>query len=163
MIEALGNIGDFLGGIGVVITLIYLAGQIRQNTRSIRTSAFQAAQRDIADKLDGLSNDPELIRIYFDGNHRFESFSKEDRRRYAAFMTGWLRRYETLLYQTRLGNIDREQWEGVLTELRTAFKYSGARAWWAQANGAFNRDLREFVEREVLPQEPRDPAVRLRV
>jgi hypothetical protein len=157
--EALGNIGDFLGGIGVVITLIYLAGQIRQNTRSIRTSAFQAAQRDIADKLDGLSNDPELIRIYFDGNHEFESFSQEDRRRYATFMTGWLRRYETLLYQTRLGNIDREQWEGVLSELRTAFKYPGARAWWAQASGSFNRDLREFVERDLLPREPPDPAV----
>lgn len=157
MIEALGNIGDLLGGIGVVITLIYLAGQIRQNTRSIRASAFQAAQRDIADKIDSLSNDPELIRIYFDGNHNFESFSKDDRRRYATFMSGWLRRYETLLYQTHLGNIDREQWEGVLTELRTAFKYSGARAWWAQAGDSFNRELRDFVESEFFPHEPRDP------
>ena len=41
VIEALGDIGDFLGGIGVVITLIYLAGQIRQNTRSIRMSALE--------------------------------------------------------------------------------------------------------------------------
>ena len=155
--EALGNIGDFLGGIAVVITLIYLAGQIRQNTRSIRASAFQAAQRDLAEKLDGLSNDPELIRIYFDGNHEFESFSKEDRRRYATFMSGFMRRYETLLYQTRIGNIDREQWEGVLTELRTAFKYSGTRAWWAQAHGSFNLELQEFVERELLSCEPREP------
>ena len=154
--ETLGNIGDFLGGIGVVITLIYLAGQIRQNTRSIRTSAFQAAQRDIADKLDSLSNDPELIRIFFDGNHEFESFSKEDRRRYAIFMMGWLRRYETLLHQTHLGNIDQDQWEGQLSELRTAFKYPGARAWWGQASAGFNRDLREFVERELFPREPPD-------
>jgi hypothetical protein len=43
VMEALGNIGDFLGGIGVVITLIYLAGQIRQNTRSIRTSATSSS------------------------------------------------------------------------------------------------------------------------
>jgi len=158
VIEAFGDIGDFLGGIGVVITLIYLAGQIRQNTRSIRMSAFQAAQRDIADILDGLSKDPELVRIYFDGNHKFESFSKEDRRRYATFMSGWLRRYETFLYHTRLGNIDREQWEGVLTELRTAFKYPGTRAWWAQAHDSFNRDLREFVESELIRPESRDPA-----
>ena len=32
MLDALGNIGDFLRGIGVVITLLYLAAQIRQNT-----------------------------------------------------------------------------------------------------------------------------------
>ena len=157
MIEALGNIGDFLGGIGVVITLIYLAGQVRQNTRSVRISAFQTAQRDIADKLDGLSHDPELIRIFFDGNHNFESLSKEDRRRYAIFMTGWLRRYETLLYQTHLGNIDRAQWAGQLSEIRTAFEYPGARAWWGQAKGSFNRDLREFVEGDLLAPDQRTP------
>jgi hypothetical protein len=41
MIENLGNIGDFIGGVGVVITLIYLATQIRQNTRSLRLSSLQ--------------------------------------------------------------------------------------------------------------------------
>jgi len=100
VLEALGNIGDFLGGIGVVVTLIYLAGQIRQNTRSIETSSFQAAQRDIAGLLDTLSHDPELTRIFLDGNRDFESFSKEDRRRYAIFAASFLRRYETLLHQT---------------------------------------------------------------
>ena len=38
-LEMLGNIGDFLGGIGVVITLIYLAAQIRQNTAQLRSNA----------------------------------------------------------------------------------------------------------------------------
>ncbi len=41
MLEALGNIGDFLGGIGVVVTLLYLAAQIRQNTRMMRGTARQ--------------------------------------------------------------------------------------------------------------------------
>lgn len=41
MIENLGNVGDFIGGIGVVITLIYLATQIAQNTRSLRLSNLQ--------------------------------------------------------------------------------------------------------------------------
>jgi len=37
-LETLGNLGDFIGGIGVVATLIYLASQIRQNTASVRQS-----------------------------------------------------------------------------------------------------------------------------
>ena len=159
MLEALGNIGDFLGGLGVVVTLIYLASQIRQNTRSVRMSAFQAAQRDIADAFDGLSHDPELARVYFDGNRDFESFSKQDRRRYAAFMSGLFRRYETFLYHTRLGNIQLSQWEGPLAELRTAFKYPGTRAWWAGAKTSFNAELRDFIDREILTVEPGPPAV----
>ena len=35
MLEALGDLGDFLGGIGVMITVIYLALQIRHNTRGL--------------------------------------------------------------------------------------------------------------------------------
>ena len=35
-LQDLGNIGDYLGGMGVVITLIYLARQIRQNTDTVR-------------------------------------------------------------------------------------------------------------------------------
>ncbi len=41
MLEALGNIGDFIGGIAVVVSLIYLAIQIRQNTKALRTASRQ--------------------------------------------------------------------------------------------------------------------------
>ncbi len=41
MIENLGNIGDFIGGVGVFATLVYLATQIRQNTNSHRTASIQ--------------------------------------------------------------------------------------------------------------------------
>ena len=37
-LDALGNLGDFIGGIGVLATLIYLAYQIRQNTASVQQS-----------------------------------------------------------------------------------------------------------------------------
>ena len=41
MIEALGNFGDFIGGIAVVITLLYLSHQIRQNTKEVRNNSIQ--------------------------------------------------------------------------------------------------------------------------
>jgi hypothetical protein len=154
VLDAIGNIGDFVGGIGVVLTLLYLAGQIRQNTRSIRVSAFEAAQRDLSEAIDLLASDPELIRIYFDGNRDFESFSQDDRRRYACFMSGFMRRYETIVYQTRLGNIDPKDWEGVRENLRQTFQGAGARAWWSGARSHFNAELREYVERECLMAAP---------
>ena len=158
MLDALGNIGDFLGGIGVVVTLIYLAGQIRQNTRSIRTSAYQAAQRDVGELLAGLSHDVELTRILFDGLRGFESFPQEDRRRFATFMASLLRAYENLLHQTRLGSVDPALWEGLLYELRRMFAEPGTRAWWADGQGAFNRELRDFIEQQVIAREAREPA-----
>jgi len=149
-LEDLGNIGEFLGALGVIASLVYLAVQIRQNTRSIRASAFQDAQRDVAGMVDGLAHDPELTRIFYDGNRDFESFSSEDRRRYAVFMSSMIRRYENLLHQTRIGNIDPTLLEGLFSELRRVFSLPGVRAWWAGSQDVFNRELRDFIEKEII-------------
>ncbi len=41
MIESLGAIGDFVGGIAVLVTLVYLAVQVRQNTAALKTASRQ--------------------------------------------------------------------------------------------------------------------------
>ena len=42
VLEPLAAWGEFLGGIAVVVSLIYLAGQIRQNSRLLRASTSAA-------------------------------------------------------------------------------------------------------------------------
>jgi hypothetical protein len=44
-ITTLAAWGEFLGGIAVVVSLIYLASQIRQNSKLLRTSGGTAASR----------------------------------------------------------------------------------------------------------------------
>ena len=39
--EALGAIASLLAAIGVIVTLIYLSIQIRQNTKAVRSSSIQ--------------------------------------------------------------------------------------------------------------------------
>jgi len=38
--QLLGNYGEFVGAIGVVVTLVYLTTQIRQNTNAIQSSTY---------------------------------------------------------------------------------------------------------------------------
>ncbi len=40
--EAVGAVGEALGAIAVVVTLIYLASQLRQNTKALRSSTYEA-------------------------------------------------------------------------------------------------------------------------
>jgi len=39
--QLLGNFGEFFGAIAVVVTLIYLAGQLRQNTKALRSASYE--------------------------------------------------------------------------------------------------------------------------
>ena len=40
-IMELGALGEFFGAIAVVVTLIYLAGQLRQNTKALRSASYE--------------------------------------------------------------------------------------------------------------------------
>lgn len=45
-LEDPGNLGDFVGGLAVIVTLIYLALQIRQSNILVRSSAEQTTRSD---------------------------------------------------------------------------------------------------------------------
>ena len=38
----LGNLGEFIGAMGVVVSLVYLARQMSQNTVSVRAASFNS-------------------------------------------------------------------------------------------------------------------------
>ncbi len=147
--EALGAIGEIVGAAGVVVTLGYLAIQIRQNTRSVRAAAFQEAIRDAAQSTDQLGRDPELSRIWFAGQRDFEALTGEERQRFAVYSTSVFRRYENIIYQAHHSALDPESWEGIRQQLRYALSQPGTVAWWKRGQNLFNRQLREFVEQEL--------------
>jgi hypothetical protein len=49
--QLLGNYGEFVGAIAIVVTLIYLAVQLKQNTASVRASAYQTWTSAMSDHL----------------------------------------------------------------------------------------------------------------
>jgi hypothetical protein len=40
--DAIGAAGEWAGAIGVIATLVYLAGQLKQNTKALRSSTYQS-------------------------------------------------------------------------------------------------------------------------
>ena len=58
--QLLGNFGEFVGAIAVVVTLGYLAIQIQQNTRAIRYTARQTQTSEYAAFMDLVMLNPDL-------------------------------------------------------------------------------------------------------
>ena len=77
MLETLGNAGDFIGGIAVVITLVYLAIQVRQNTSALKAASWQevVAGARAASKLRG---DPAIAPSWARGLSNYPSMSAQD-------------------------------------------------------------------------------------
>ena len=66
-IQDMGAVGEMIGGIAVIITLIYLTLQIRQNTRAVRLNTGHAVTeefRGMFELVAGSSDLAELISRY---------------------------------------------------------------------------------------------------
>ncbi|MBY0401679.1 hypothetical protein K2X89_15405 [Myxococcota bacterium] len=150
-LEALGSLGDFVGGIGVVVSLIYLAQQVRRNTQSVEAATIQSTTEHFTDFMKWLAGDADLTRIFAAGSQDFEALSPVERLRYSGIMNVALRRTENALAQTRRGLLPEDAWASTLNQLRLAFQAPGARAWWRSGGrDGFNPELRQWVEIELI-------------
>jgi hypothetical protein len=154
MLEDLGNIGDFLGGIGVVVTLIYLALQIRQNssqivqnTKAVQANAYQAitlnhtsynewfvVHRDVADLIVKVTSDP-------------DSLDEVDRLRLSGLSSAMFRNFENLHEQFRAGLVTQEQWLGWSRLLTGMFTRNPAHRWfWLQGgSGCHTPEYQDYI------------------
>ena len=65
--NALGAIGEIVGAIAVVATLFHMSGQLKQNTKSVQSSAYSAWSTGINDLYGATTTHPHLDRILHDG------------------------------------------------------------------------------------------------
>ena len=159
MLEDLGNLGDFIGGVAVVVTLVYLAFQIRHNTMSVEAAAVQAASQSFADIVESFARDPDLMNLYLTGTRDYEALSGEEQQRFAAIMGSMLHRFEGLVVLSDRGILPPRSWDGAVNRLRGAFALPGTLAWWQRGSYVFNKRLQTWVDEEVIGRPVRPPAV----
>jgi hypothetical protein len=71
--------GEFLGGIAVVISLVYLAGQIRQNSNLLRTSATSITSQLQYGQNEMIARDSEVAQLFYKGASEPDSLTEVER------------------------------------------------------------------------------------
>jgi hypothetical protein len=153
-LDDLGNLGDFVGGIAVVVSLLYLASQIRRNTLSVQAATIQSASQAATEMMELMARDPEVLRLFHAGTHDFDALSEFDRFRFGTVMGTLLYRFENLVAQTRRGHLPADSWVGVLNRLKGTFALPGTLAWWERGKHVFTAELQDWVDREVIGSKP---------
>ena len=145
-ITTLAAWGEFIGGISVVVSLIYLAGQIRQNSLLMRVSTAAMASDSVSATAGLLADDPELARIYREGWADRAALPIGDRYRFDAIMTQNMMGAMTMYHLWREGAFLPALWEGRLRGLRFSVIQLGAQEWWSEwGEIAFDEAFRDFV------------------
>lgn len=129
-IETLANYGDVIGGVAVVVSLIYVGIQIRRNSKSSQSQANQSAHESLANVSLEISSDPDLSNLTRKGMGSYENLTEEEQFRFLMLMTTVFRRFENIFYQYEKGFLEKELWDGYRQSMLLYFHTNGGQAFW---------------------------------
>jgi len=136
-LEDLGNLGDFVGGLAVIATLLYLAIQIRQNTRILRTSAEQVADPIAA--IANIAQSPENAAVYHRGISDPNALSPEERTHFYLLMASSFYVLHQGFRAYQLGTQSEDTWRWQSRAVLFYAAQPGVRTWWRnQGSGLFD-------------------------
>ena len=154
--EALGAIGDLVGAVAVVATLVYLAIQVRQNTR-----AMQAQTRDsMTTKQMMISGWVATNRPLADA-YNLATIGKlqpgtAEVRMYAMLQMGIWREWENSLYQYEEGLFQEGEFAPRRTRWLRSMQSPAARDLWRSTRDEFSPRFRAEIDKIVSEIEPQD-------
>lgn len=148
--EAIGAVGEVLGALGVIATLGYLAVQIRQNTRSIRDSAFQGISGSVGELTKLLGTNPQSSAVLRRGLLSPDELTEDEWFQFSMLTHSIINDFQNYHWMHERSFIDDSLWEATANNLRVQMKLPGYQAWWKRNPIALTPGFTEYVEREIL-------------
>ncbi|MGZ5552976.1 MAG: hypothetical protein ACXWHF_04990, partial [Chthoniobacterales bacterium] len=138
-------IGQIVGAIGVVVSLIYVATEVRNSARATQL----ASRRSIAEIFTLLSRQlaehPDLRELYYRGLHDFESLEGTDLVGFAQVMLQLFRAYEEAYYGHLEGDVDPRLWRGWEAAMRDINGYPGVQAYWRSRSHWYSEEFAKYI------------------
>jgi len=145
-IQDLGSLGELIAAIATVATLVYLAAQVRQNTRALRSSTFQGISEQMANNVEPIVVHPEVAALLLKGTAGLDGLTPEGRLRFQSILVMSFRRMEAVYVQAQLGSIDSDLTLGFERSMLSLLYSVGGAEWWSTAKVTFTSSFSAHVD-----------------
>jgi len=154
-LATLANLGEFVGGLVVMVSLVYLAHQVRQNTRSLRTENYARILDRMSTLQSKIAADADLNRIVMVGAQSPGALTRSERVRFTWAMYELLGAAEFMYHQAHEGALPGEVWERWKATLVWWLAFPGIRIWWAAKPSPFSVGFQAFGD-DLIRNHPVD-------
>jgi hypothetical protein len=148
--EAVSAVGQSIGALAVVISLVYLAVQVRQNTRAVRAATYQEVMETALTFSVAVASDAATALAFHKGIAGADLTPGEEAQ-FTYLFHAWLRVAENGHFHFQNGMLDEEVWNGWLETARAMLGGPGGRQMWERARPRLRRSFCDFVDQEVIP------------
>ena len=153
--DAIGAIAEIVGAAGVIASLVYLAVQIRHNSRGVeeqvralRVQSYDSAGADFSALRLHISSSPQLASVWRRAKESYVSLEPDERAQANELLTELLWAYQNILSRMEHGADDDVLEQLVAVNIAYWFKNAGFREWWAtEENTPYTNEFEELMDR----------------
>ena len=154
-LESLANLGEIIGAVAVVVSIIYLAVQVRQNTQAQQTENFSRALDRVAAIQSSLSQDSATSTIVSKGVVDTSTLTAKERIQFTWAMYELFGAFEFMFLAARAKSMPAEIWQRWSSAAAWWLTFSGVQAWWSARPIPFTVSFTRYVD-SILADNPAD-------
>jgi hypothetical protein len=156
-----GALGELIGGIAIIGSLVYVGIQIRQNTRTVRGSTLHKVT-DFWGALFLRLAEPEVARGYAEGMAGQPDIRPAHFTQFFFICRAMFLGFENQYYQFRQGILDHATYLGYERSIQTQLlAFPGFRVWWQQSRAVFSPAFIAHVDSMIERTPEADPGALL--
>lgn len=130
----------------MVVSLFYLAGEVRKSTMQARLDASRELATRITEASIAAAASRDLAELFHEGSGDMERLDPVDQTRYRGFMNALFRGFEQQFLLWKSGALDEEMWESVVEIVRDFASMPGVQTYLRDRRGWYVRSFIDFVE-----------------
>jgi hypothetical protein len=146
------QISEVIGAVAIVVSLIYVASELRRNTEATQAATFQQMVQLSATGLITMASNAELADILRRGTQDLDTLTEQEQFRFFLINRAQWRAMEAAYFQHKHGVLGGQEWGSYKTlmcgELRSIM---GQRASWDAHRSVLSPDFVSFIESCVAP------------
>ena len=157
-IQDWGAIGELIGGLAVLVTLFYVALQIRHNTRAIRLSTGHAVTEEFRDMFALMAEHNDLAELIYKAANDAASISGADKLRYWGFNNNFVLAFENAYIQSEYA-LGHRHWAAMKRMMTDYTHVQGFREFWPNRKHWYSEDFQNFMDAEIMQPDVRTGAL----
>jgi len=153
--EAASAIAEWIGVILIIVSLVYVALQIRQNTKTISAATELETGRMWSEFHSRVASSPDLADIWDKGLTDPDTLSAAEKRRFIWFVAEYCFVVENLYRQRNLGFLSHETWTQHESTIAGLLLHPMLDRWWESGVSPYSAEFKRVVDqrRRELPDD----------
>lgn len=154
--DAIGAIGEVLGAVAVVATLLYVARQLDEQSRALTTGVRDSAFQQLQEWNYQVMADPQLSHLFQRGaaTDDWSGFSPEERSRLIHVLYSFFKTFENIYLHTAEGSAPPEIWDRNCQVFLAYAAQPGCRRYWNDRRAALDERFVAVLDEMGPPNLP---------